>query len=189
MTTSNTTSLKIELTPATLESATRLHLSNDKGQGNSHTLPQKLEMQITDSGNVIFIYCGTFKIILSPEQYTAISQALILKEFASKNTETLERWCNHLSSGNYLSLNHTDGKTVKTQLSVWQKLFDYHVLFSTLGITDAQSNGKGSKMTRLICKPTNATIEALTKEGFTNISPIVEGLEIIGLKCELPDGV
>lgn len=163
--------------------------SFSSGQGNTVTLPEKFEISVTDDGRLKLTYLGSFSLTFQDNSHMlSFLVMLAAKEFSSKTADSLPKWCEHLSKG-YLSLNHNDGKSVKTTVSLWYKLTPYHALFSTLGITGAESNGKGSKMTRLLCNPTQDTVKALIDNGFSNISPIVDGLQIIGLKCELPEGV
>lgn len=159
------------------------------GQGNTLPLTERFTVSNTDDGKLQLCYLGSFTITFQDNAHLlAYFIMLASKEISSKSAESLPKYCEHVSKG-FLSLNHTDGKTVKTTVSLWYKLTPYHALFSTLGITGAESNGKGSKMTRLLCTPNNDTVKALIDAGFSNISPIVDGLAIVGLKCELPADV
>lgn len=162
------------------------------GQGNTTGLTDKLSIKndVTSDAILISYLNGAYTLKLQDEHHLqAMFLMLLNKELSNKPAESLEAWIKHISSGYWLSLNHKDANAPKAQVSVWQKLSKYHSLFSTLGITGAESNGKGSKMTRLLCTPNNDTVKALIDNGFSNISPIVDGLTIIGLKCELPSDI
>lgn len=107
---------------------------------------------------------------------------LLYKELKDKSEDYIERLFNHLDSGEYLSLNHTE-KNSKASID---KYAQYKTLFDSIGVLEVRSNGKGSKLTQLLCEPTAEIITVLTKEGFNNISPLLDGFTVIGLKCELP---
>jgi hypothetical protein len=107
---------------------------------------------------------------------------IMYKELKDKSPDYIERLFKHLGSGEFLSLNHTDGNgTVSVD-----KYAQFKTLFDSLGITEVKSNGKGSKLTQLICEPTTETVTVLSVNGFNNITPLIDGFQVIGLKVELP---
>jgi hypothetical protein len=66
------------------------------------------------------------------------------------------------------------------------KYAQFKTLFDNLGISEVKSNGKGSKLTQLICNPTPELVTILSVNGFENITPLIDGFAVIGLKVELP---
>lgn len=155
--------------------------SFDKGQGNTAQIVDKLYFE--DSLTVNYLN-GTYKLkFQSLEHLQAYFAMLFYKDIKDRSTDSVEKLFKHINSGNYLSLNHTDsnGSTVSVD-----KYAEYKVLFESLGISEVKSNGKGSKLTQLICEPTESTVTILSVNGFTNITPLIDGFKVIGLKVELP---
>lgn len=155
--------------------------SFDKGQGNTAQIVDKIYFENDLTVNYLN---GTYKLkFQSLEHLQAYFVMLFYKDIKDRSMDNIERLFSHINSGNYLSLNHTDGNssTVPTD-----KYKEYKVLFESLGIDEVKSNGKGSKLTQLICEPTEETVTVLSINGFTNISPLIDGFKVIGLKVELP---
>lgn len=149
------------------------------GQGNTADLTSKY--YFTDDKTISYLN-GTYTLQLQDNEHLkALFIMLLEKEFKNKNVESLEKWIKHINSGYYLSLNHVDDSKVSVD-----RYARHRELFTALNITEVRSNGKGSKLVQLLCSPTNATIASLTSAGFANISPLLDGLSIIGLKAELP---
>ena len=155
--------------------------SYDKGQGNTAPIVDKL--YFSDSLTLDYL-SGTYKLkFQSLEHLQAYFVMLFYKDIKDRSMDNIDRLFSHINSGNYLSLNHTDsnGSTVSVD-----KYAQYKTLFDSLGVTEVKSNGKGSKLTQLICEPTESTVTILSVNGFTNISPLIDGFKVIGLKVELP---
>jgi hypothetical protein len=154
--------------------------SFDKGQGNTAPIVDKLYFR--DSLTLDYLN-GTYKLkFQSLEHLQAYFAMLFYRDIKDRSTENLDKLFKHLNSGTYLSLNHVD---TNATVSV-DKYAQYKVLFESLGITEVKSNGKGSKLTQLICEPTTETVTTLSVNGFENITPLIDGFAVIGLKVELP---
>ena len=154
--------------------------SFDKGQGNTIDLAQKY----TFDGLTLDYLNGTYQLQFKSEEHLkAYFIMLFNKDIKDRSVENLDKLFKHLNSGNYLSLNHTDGNSQTVSVD---KYAQYKVLFDSIGISEVKSNGKGSKLTQLICEPTPEIVTILSVNGFENISPLVDGFKVIGLKVELP---
>jgi hypothetical protein len=155
--------------------------SFDKGQGNTAQLVDKLHFE---DGTTINYLNGTYKLkFQSREHLQAYFLMLFYRDIKDRSTENIDKLFNHINSGNYLSLNHSDGSNSTVSVD---KYATYKVLFDSLGISEVKSNGKGSKLTQLICEPTTETVTTLSVNGFENITPLIDGFQVIGLKVELP---
>jgi hypothetical protein len=151
-----------------------------KGQGATLDLSNKLLVSDLTVDYLGGVYSFNFANDAHKDAYLTM---LMYKELKDKSPDYIERLFKHLGSGEFLSLNHTDG--TGSTVSV-DKYAQYKVLFDSLGITEVKSNGKGSKLTQLICEPTPETVTTLSVNGFENITPLIDGFKVIGLKCELP---
>jgi hypothetical protein len=154
--------------------------SFDKGQGNTIDLAQKYDFD----GLTLDYLNGTYQLQFKSEEHLkAYFIMLFNKDIKDRSVENLDKLFKHLNSGTYLSLNHADSNgTVSVD-----KYASYKTLFESLGITECRSNGKGSKLVQLIiAEPNEGTVTALINEGFNNLSPLLDGFTVIGLKCELP---
>jgi len=155
--------------------------SFDKGQGNTAPIVDKL--YFSDSLTLDYLN-GTYKLkFQSLEHLQAYFTMLFYRDIKDRSMENLDKLFKHLNSGTYLSLNHTDGNNSAVSVD---KYAQYKTLFDSLGISEVKSNGKGSKLTQLICNPTPEIVTVLSVNGFENISPLVDGFAVIGLKVELP---
>lgn len=155
--------------------------SFDKGQGNTAGIVDKL--YFSDSLTLDYLN-GTYKLkFQSLEHLQAYFAMLFYKDIKDRSLESIDRLFSHINSGNYLSLNHTDGSNSTVSVD---KYAEFKLLFENLGITEVKSNGKGSKLTQLICDPTESTVTILSVNGFSNISPLIDGFKVVGLKVELP---
>lgn len=153
-----------------------------KGQGAKPELCNK--MNFIDDLTLDYLK-GTYRLkFQSQEHLLAYFLMMFDKDIKDRSVDNLDKLFTHLNSGAYLSLNHTDESP---KLTV-DKYALYKNLFDGLGITEVRSNGKGSKLTQLICSPTPETVTILSVNGFSNITPLVEDFKIIGLKVELPKG-
>ena len=152
----------------------------EKGQGATKGLNEKLIVCGLTVSYLNGLYTFGFKSEAHKDAYLTM---LMYKELKDKSTDYIERLFKHLGSGEFLSLNHTDGNTSTIPTDKYK---EYKVLFESLGIEEVKSNGKGSKLTQLICEPTEETVTVLSVNGFSNISPLIDGFKVIGLKVELP---
>lgn len=155
--------------------------SFDKGQGNTAQIVDKL--YFSDSLTLDYLN-GTYKLkFQSLEHLQAYFAMLFYKDIKDRSMENIDRLFSHINSGNYLSLNHTDGTNSTMPVDKYK---EFKTLFESLGIEEVKSNGKGSKLTQLLCEPTESTVTVLSVNGFTNITPLIDGFKVIGLKVELP---
>ena len=155
--------------------------SFDKGQGNTAQIVDKL--YFSDRLTLDYLN-GTYKLkFQSLEHLQAYFAMLFYKDIKDRSMENIDRLFSHINSGNYLSLNHTDGSSSTMPVDKYK---EFKTLFESLGISEVKSNGKGSKLTQLICEPTEETVTVLSVNGFSNISPLIDGFKVIGLKVELP---
>lgn len=155
--------------------------SFDKGQGNTAQIVDKIYFENDLTVNYLN---GTYKLTFqSREHLQALFLAMFYKDIKDRSVENIERLFEHLNKGKYLSLNHVDGNNSAIPTDKYK---EYKVLFESLGIEEVKSNGKGSKLTQLICNPSEETVTVLSVNGFTNISPLIDGFKVIGLKVELP---
>jgi hypothetical protein len=155
--------------------------SFDKGQGNTAQIVDKLHFE---DGTTISYLNGTYKLkFQSREHLQAYFLMLFYRDIKDRSMENIDKLFNHINNGKYLSLNHTAGNNSTVSVD---KYAQFKVLFDSLGITEVKSNGKGSKLTQLICNPTPEIVTVLSVNGFENISPLVDGFAVIGLKVELP---
>ena len=155
--------------------------SYPKGQGATYGIDSKLLVSDLTVSYLNGVYSFKFRDEAHKDAYLTM---LMFKELKDKSADYIQRLFAHLgdSEGAYLSLNHTSD----TQKVSVDKYAIHKHLFDSLGVTEVRSNGKGSKLTQLLCEPTESTVTVLSVNGFSNISPIVENFKIIGLKCELP---
>lgn len=154
--------------------------SFDKGQGNTIGIVDKLYFE--DSLTVNYLN-GTYKLkFQSLEHLQAYFAMLFYKDIKDRSLENIDKLFKHINSGAYLSLNHSDDNP---KVNV-DKYKEYKELFDSIGVTEVKSNGKGSKLTQLLCEPNESTVTILSVNGFTNISPLIDGFKVIGLKVELP---
>lgn len=152
----------------------------EKGQGATKGLNEKLIICGLTVSYLNGLYTFSFKSEAHKDAYLTM---LAYKELKDKSPDYIERLFKHLGSGEFLSLNHTDGSA--SAISV-DRYAQFKTLFESLGISEVKSNGKGSKLTQLICEPTTETVTVLSANGFSNITPLIDGFQVIGLKVELP---
>lgn len=151
-----------------------------KGQGSNPELGDKLNF--IDELTLDYLN-GTYQLkFQSQEHLLAYFLMMFNRDIKDRSIENIDKLFEHLNSGAYLSLNHTDDNA---KVSV-DKYAQYKTLFDSLGIDEIRSNGKGSKLTQLICNPSEETVTVLSVNGFSNISPLIDGFKVIGLKVELP---
>ena len=155
--------------------------SYPKGQGATYGIDSKLLVSDLTVSYLNGVYSFKFQSEAHKDAYLTM---LMYKELKDKSADYISRLFGHLGSGEYLSLNHT---SENAKVSV-DKYAQYKNLFDGLGVEEVRSNGKGSKLTQLICTPTPETVTILSVNGFSNITPLVENFAIVGLKVELPKG-
>jgi hypothetical protein len=156
--------------------------SFDKAQGNTVLVPDKLYFR--DSLTIDYLTGAYTLKFQSEEHLKAYFLMLFYRDIKDRSVENIDKLFKHINSGSYLSLNHTDGNGTSA-VSV-DKYAQHKVLFDSLGVTEVKSNGKGSKLTQLLCEPTTETVTVLSVNGFSNITPLIDGFQVIGLKVELP---
>lgn len=155
--------------------------SFDKRQGNTSQIVDKI--YFTDSLTITYLN-GTHTLTFqSREHLQAYLVMLFYKDIKDRSMDNIDRLFEHLNSGAYLSLNHTDGSNSTMPVDKYKQ---FKTLFDSIGVTEVKSNGKGSKLTQLICDPTESTVTILSVNGFSNISPLIDGFKVTGLKVELP---
>jgi len=177
MTTSNNNT--VTFSPSLVDSILQ---SFDKGQGNTTIIPSKLYFR--DSLTIDYLN-STYQLEFQSEEHLkAYFLMLFYRDIKDRSVESIDKLFKHINSGTYLSLNHIDGSSSTVSVD---KYAQYKTLFESIGITECRSNGKGSKLVQLIiAEPNEGTVTALINEGFNNLSPLLDGFKVIGLKCELP---
>lgn len=154
--------------------------SYNSGHGNTFRLYDRI---FIDGASLSYLG-GTLKATLDLDtcQKDVLLSMFIDRQLKDKATDYIERYLTALSEGR-LSLNHSLEGSTKVSVD---KYAQFKTLFDSLGVTEVRSNGKGSKLTQLICTPTPETVTILSVNGFSNITPLVEDFAIVGLKVELP---
>lgn len=166
-------------TVSTFTQRNSINQSFSKGQGANPDLCDKLDIE-----NLKVYYLGgtlTFN-FTSQAQKDCHHAMLFHSLLKDKGSDYIQRLFEHLGSCEYLSLNHT-GDNAKVSVDKYK---EYKELFDSIGVTEVKSNGKGSKLTQLLCEPNESTVTILSVNGFSNISPLIDGFKVIGLKVELP---
>ena len=177
----------LENTDNTLNDSTMsLAASDIKGQGNLVSLclhqlssvrkiaVDKYEVTLNTESS------GKLIVIVSIEQLLLFFIKSLHTANKSRSFEAAARWCEHISKG-FLSMTHGDVSESTDATTPYKQLFD------ELGVTKVERNGKGSKLYQLfIAAPTNEHLTILATNGFTNISPLLDCLTVVGLKVELP---
>ncbi len=153
--------------------------SNDKGQGSTLSLSNKLLVSDLSVDYLNGLLSFKFQTEAHKDAYLTM---LMHKELKDKSPDYIERLFKHLNSGEYLSLNHG---TVTAQTSV-DRYKQFATLFSELGISRAESNGKGSKLHRLYCTPSPTIVDALLAVGIITHDVLTDNYAVVGLKVELP---
>lgn len=158
----------------------RILNSFDKGQGNTAQLDYKIYFE----DNLTISYLNAmYKVkFQSQEHLQAYFLMLFYKDIKDRSTENIDKLFKHISSGAYLSLNHG---VVTTPTNV-DKYKQFESLFEELGITRAESNGKGSKLHRLYCTPSPVIVDALALVGIVTHDVLTDNYAVVGLKVELP---
>lgn len=153
--------------------------SNDKGIGNSKGLADKILV----SDLTVTYLNGVYKFTYQNESHKDAHMTTLLNLITKdKPADYIERLFSHLNKGEYLNLNHG---IVTAQTSV-DRYKQYESLFEELGITRAESNGKGSKLHRLYCTPSPTIVDALALVGIVTHDILTDNYAIVGLKVELP---
>ena len=158
----------------------RILNSFDKGQGNTAELSYKLYFQ----DNLTISYLNSTHVLKfqSQEHLQAYLLMLFYKDIKDRSMENIDKLFKHISSGAYLSLNHG----VVTTPTNADKYKQFESLFTELGITRAESNGKGSKLHRLYCVPSPTIVDALALSGIVTHDVLTDNYAVVGLKVELP---
>jgi hypothetical protein len=164
---------------STYSNRTKIANSFNKGQGSQPDLCEKLDIEGLKvdylNGVLSFNYCSQGQ----KDVHHAMLFNALLKD---KSIDYIERLFKHLESGEYLSLNHG---IVTTQTSI-DKYKQFSPLFTELGITRAESNGKGSKLHRLYCVPSPYIVDSLAAVGIITHDVLTDNYMVVGLKVELP---
>lgn len=153
--------------------------SNDKGIGNSKGLADKILVSDLTVNYLNGVYSFTYQNESHKDAHMTTLLNLITKD---KPADYIERLFSHLNNGEFLNLNHG---VVTAQTSI-DRYKQYAPLFEELGITRAESNGKGSKLHRLYCTPSPTIVDALTAVGIVTHDILTDNYAIVGLKVELP---
>jgi hypothetical protein len=153
--------------------------SNDKGIGNSKGLSDKILVSDLTVNYLNGVYTFTYQNESHKDAHMTTLLNLITKD---KSPDYIERLFQHLGNGEFLNLNHG---IVTSQTSV-DRYKQFATLFSELGITRAESNGKGSKLHRLYCTPSPTIVDALLAVGIITHDVLTDNYAVVGLKVELP---
>lgn len=153
--------------------------SNDKGIGNSKGLADKILVSDLTVTYLQGVYTFKYQNESHKDAHMTTLLNLITKD---KSAEYIERLFQHLGNGEFLNLNHG---VVTSQTSV-DRYKQFAILFDELGITRAESNGKGSKLHRLYCTPSPTIVDALADVGIITHDVLTDNYAVVGLKVELP---
>lgn len=153
--------------------------SNAKGIGNSKGLADKILVSDLTVNYLNGIYTFKYQNESHKDAHMTTLLNLITKD---KAPDYIERLFSHLNNGEFLNLNHG----VVTSQSTIDKYKQFSPLFEELGITRAESNGKGSKLHRLYCTPSPVIVDALALVGIITHDVLTDNYAVVGLKVELP---
>lgn len=178
-TTNNTQSANSNATDSTLAETISILSSFTTGQGKQDETPTKF---IVSGLKVDYLAVGMNFSFQSESHKDAMLTMLMYNLLKDKSADYLSNYFEHMNSGTYLSLNHkSDSPSVKSDI-----LAPYKTVFETIGVTKVEKT-KGSKFYWLyINEVDESAISILTNDGFTSITPFLDGIRVGGLKVELP---
>lgn len=157
----------------------RIHLSNTVGGGRSDQLA---DLVFYDTDTNSFHYYGTVIKFVSIAHWLTFAGLAIHKDLKSKNAQQLQDFKSHIEQGELLTMTHKLAGAVEPDV-----IAPFKSLFEQLQVSKVERNAKGSKLYKLfIDQPNNSHLQTLTDNGFTNITPLLDGLSVVGLKVELP---
>lgn len=157
----------------------RIHLSNTVGGGRSDQLA---DLVFYDPDANSFHYYGTVIKFVSQAHWLTFAGLAIHKDLKSKTAQQLQDFKSHIAQGELLTMTHKLAVAVEPDV-----IAPFKDLFAELQVSKVERNAKGSKLYKLfIDQPNNSHLQALTDNGFTNITPLLDGLTVVGLKVELP---
>lgn len=164
-----------------VEGQARIHLSNCVGGGRSDGIA---DIVFYDKGQRAFHYYGTVIRFTTEAHWLAFASLAVHKDLKSKNAQQLQDFKSHIEGGELLTMTHKLAGAVEPDV-----IAPFKDLFEQLQVSKVERNAKGSKLYKLfIEQPNNSHLNALAEAGFTNITPLLDGLQVVGLKVELPKG-
>ena len=155
--------------------------TSGSGKTNDLKIGYKLSEKIHING--LRVWMQGSEILFKSEQHRdAYFATLLHKEHKDKSSESRDEFFKHISSGYYVSLNHTDKKP-KTVASIFDQYAN-----KLPGITNIGRVGKGSKMFIAYCTPAPIIRKQLEDVGFTVHKAVVDDDTdtTIGYRIELP---
>ena len=159
----------------------RIHLSNTVGGGRSDQLA---DLVFYDPDTNSFHYYGTVIKFVSTAHWLTFAGLCIHKDLKAKNAQQLQDFKSHIEGGELLTMTHKLAGAVEPDV-----IAPFKDLFEQLQVSKVERNAKGSKLYKLfIDSPNNSHLQALAEAGFTSITPLLDGLTVVGLKVELPKG-
>lgn len=154
------------------------------GQGKTHDLDNNVKVSDKISLNGLSLnYNGSNLTFQSEEHKQAYFLSILYRNLKDLSLENVDKLFKHLSSGNYLSLNHRDTKQADVSL------FDtYKILFDTINMVTFERVSPKSKLYTLSYKVSLDNNKLLIDSGFKIHSPIVDNstFQVVGFTVELP---
>lgn len=154
------------------------------GQGKTHDIDNNVKVSDKISLNGLSLnYNGSNLKFQSEEHMNAYFLSILYRNLKDLSLENVDKLFKHLSSGNYLSLNHRDTK--QTDIS----LFDtYKTLFDAINMVTFDRVSPKSKLYTLSYRVSLENNKLLIDSGFKIHSPIVDNttFQVVGFTVELP---
>jgi hypothetical protein len=163
-----------------------IHATNIKGVAKTDNYPAVMNFHALDNNGIRLTYKGAICEFLNLEHLLAYCSQALNARLNSTDYSALLKQFEHITNGTeqgktFISLTHGDTTMPADKFAKFKDLFE------SLSVTKVESNGKGSKLYKLfIEQPNNSHLSTLVDNGFTNITPLLEGLSVVGLKVELP---
>lgn len=171
----------------TIENAVKILDSFKEGQGK--TFDSATGFKLTDKLNTVdglsYNLNGAIITFVDESHKEAMFEMLFYKEHKDKAFEKVQETFTYLSSGKYLSMNHRDAASVK--VSIETNIISQYPELEVLGFTRLVKSSNRSSL-YILEKDVNigeSDITAVTALGFTELTPVVQGLKIV-LKALLP---
>lgn len=154
------------------------------GQGKTNDLDNNVKVSDKISlSNLSLNYNGSNLTFQSQEHMNAYFLSILYRNLKDLSLENVDKLFRHLSSGNYLSLNHRDTKQADVSL------FDtYKTLFDAINMVTFERVSPKSKLYTLSYKVSLDNNKLLIDSGFKIHSPIVDNstFQVLGFTVELP---
>ena len=135
--------------------------SNDNGQGKTSDI--HLDLQWLDA--TTFIYKSNKVSLNSPEHLAAMFAMMFHNVNKSKDSQSLQKFIEHISSGAYLTMTHSSVSTKVTP----DVLGNYRESISLLGLTSVEKVSKQSKLLACYFASADKTVkQSLSFRGYSS---------------------